>query len=268
MSRRKPLRSRRLARKERRKKFRNIFLFSLLGIGIVSWTVYGFSRPNFRIARIEVAGFNRVNDALIRNAVKQALAGSYLGFIPKSHALLYPQSELRATLLRDFPIFASVSLSLRNLSTLRVSVREREAEALWCTAGKECFLLDSAGVAFAPAGESAGKMYYRFDGKGGAPDLGKHVIEAGRLGALLRFLKKLEHEGLAARVVSLKEQDEFEVLLQSGTRLLLRGENYDSTLITLQTLLEQDGLFSRKDGALGAAYIDLRYGNKIYFKPK
>ena len=88
------------------------------------------------------------------------------------------------------------------------------------------------------------------------------------LSKLLLFLKKLEMAGLEPREVLLKEQDELEVVLSFGTRLLLRSGNYDTALINLETLMEQDNLLSRNKGELSVSYIDLRYGNKIYFKPR
>ena len=85
---------------------------------------------------------------------------------------------------------------------------------------------------------------------------------------MLLFLKKLEMSGLEPKEVLLKEQDELEIVLNLGTRLLLRDGEYDLALINLKTLMEQDNLLSRNKGELSVSYIDLRYGNKIYFKPR
>jgi cell division septal protein FtsQ len=268
MPRRKKLRSARFVRRERRKKVRKILALSFLLAAVLSAVGYGFSRPSFRLRSIEVIGSSKGEEKLVESAATEILSETYLGFIPKSHTLLYPKSALKESLLKQFPNFSSVTLSLKSLSALRILVHEREPLALWCVSLPECFLLDTAGIVFAEAEAGMEEIYYRLLKSGAEPSLGAEVIEPEKLSDLLLFLKKLEAIGLPPKEVLLKEQNELEAALLSGTRLLLRAGDYDQTLIKLETLLGQDNLFSRDRGELSVAYIDLRYGNKIYFKPR
>ena len=268
MSRRKALRSPRSARKERRRKIRKILLLSFLFAAAVSWIVYGFFRPEFRIRSVEVVGAKGVQEKLIQKTVANVMSGTYLWFIPKSHTLLYPKAALKKSLMSEFPALSGVSVSLKSLSELRILVYERESQALWCISRQECFLIDKTGFVFAPAEIGTEQMYYRFLKSGEMAPLGTEVIPQEEFSKLLLFLKKLEMSGLEPKEVLLKEQDELEIVLNLGTRLLLRDGEYDLALINLKTLMEQDNLLSRNNGELSVAYIDLRYGNKIYFKPK
>ncbi len=268
MVRHKVLRSPRSARKERRKKSRKILLLSFLFLAAVGGIAYGFSRPEFRITSIEVIGSMRVSEEEIRSTMLEGISGALFGFIPKSHTLLYPKATLKESLLKKFPTFSGVSISLRNLSTLRVFVHEREPQALWCTSEWDCFFIDKTGFVFAPADTGTEQMYYHLEKRATSSPLGTETIEHEKLGALLLFLKKLEDMELNPEKALFKEQDELEIVLRGGARLLLREDGYNLALINLKTLMEQDDLFSKRNGTLSVAYIDLRYGNKIYFKPK
>lgn len=268
MARRKVIRSPRSVRKERVQKNKKIFWLALLFLAVLGGVLYGFSRPEFRITEVEVIGSKRVSEDLVREKVQQELVRTFLGFIPKSHSLLYPKTSIQDALVKEFPAFSRVSLSLRNLSTLRVFVYEREPLALWCDPKEECFLIDETGFIFAPADFGTEHMYYRIEGGVGTETLRDVAISKEKLSKLLSFLKRLEDVNLQPETVLQKEQGELEVLLHGGTRLLLREDGYEKAFISLETLISQHALPVKGSGDLSAAYVDLRYGNKIYFKPR
>lgn len=265
---RKPLRSPRLARKKRQRRSRKILLLSLFILTAIGWAAYGLSRPEFRLRSVEVVGASQVPADTIRERILQELSGSIFGFIPKSHTLLYPKAVLKASLLKEFPALSNVALSLQSLSSLRVFLYEREPRALWCASSGDCFFIDETGTLFAPADAGEKERYYRLLGRTAEVSLGTTVIEETRLAKLLSFLRKLEDTGFPPEQVSFKEQGELEVALRGKMRLFLREGEYERVLANLETLMAENSLSLNEDGALSASYIDLRYGNKIYFKPR
>ena len=268
MARHKILRSPRSARKEHRRKSRKILFFSVLFLLATGGIIYTFSRPEFRITSIEVIGSGRVSAERIQKSVREGMSGTIFGFIPKSHTFFFPKDSLSKSLKKEFPIFSSVSLSLQNLAALRVIVHEREPKALWCVSTKECFFVDKTGFVFAPAEGGTEQMYYRFEKEAASSPIGTKVVDPTKFSQMFRFLKDLEQKGLNPERMLLNEHDEVEVTLRGGTRLLLKDGEYDLALSNLETLLGQDGLLSKKGGELSVDYVDLRYGNKIYYKPR
>lgn len=268
MSRRKTLRSPRSARKERRKKSRKILLFSVFFAVAAGGALYGFSRPEFRLTTVEITGSTEMPADRIRERVLEELSGTTLGFIPKSHTFFYPKAALKESLIKEFPALSGVAISLQSLSALRVSLNERKPRALWCVSPQDCFLIDETGTLFARPETGTERLYYRLLGKAAEAKLGVNVIEQERLAEALLFLKKLTDSGLEPEKTLFKEQREIEVTLRGGTRLLLREGEYDQARANLETLMGQTDLLPKKNGALSVTYIDLRYGNKIYFKPR
>lgn len=262
------IRSPRLARKEQKRKTRKTILLSLFSLTVALGVLYGFSRKEFRITSVDVSGAVRVPESLVRSAVEAQLVGTYWGLIPKAHSLLYPKSVLREALTQEFPTFSGVSISLNNLASLRISVREREPLALWCTATQVCFLLDETGFVFAEAEPGMEDLYYRFEREATTTPLGSSVLEKTKLNALMSFLGGLEKLGFTPEKVRFLNERELHVFLQGGMQLLLNENEFERSLANVETLLSENDLLPTRSGLLNVDYIDLRYGNKIYFKPR
>lgn len=264
---RRTIRSSRFARKERHRKVQRLFLLCLAVFFVIAGLVYVLSRPAFRIQQTLLTGVTRAPEEAVRALLSEKLSGEYFGFIPKAHIIFYPRAAIRESLLLRFPSFSRVSLSLKNLAALQVAVREREPEALWCVGERACFLLDGDGVAFEEADSESERLYYRLEKAATTSPIGRTVIPPPRLAALFAFLKELEQLSLESRRVTFSAARDMEVALSDGARLWLREDNYARALANLRALLQNEAL-PRSDDGLAVSYIDLRYGNKIYFKPK
>lgn len=263
---RKVLRSPRLVRREKERRKRKAILISVLLLLSVGGLTYGFFRPEFRITVIEVSGFSRVSEEHLRASVVQGLQGAYLGVIPRAHTLLYPRADLTEALLQEFPALSGVSLSLRSVSSLRVAVHEREPVVHWCSDSFGCFLMDSGGFVFAEAPSGTERMYFRIDRAATSSPLGTYAIEKRRLEELISFSRGLELLELDPEKIRLLGEGELDVVLREGTRILLREGDLDRSIRRLQTLLQTEGVLPKVHGKLGVTYLDLRYGNKVYFK--
>ncbi len=268
MARHKVLRSPRLARKEKKRKVHKVIFWCSFSVVLFSLVLYGFSRPAFTITHIEVSGASRIPSASITELVEEGMKGSYFGFISKAHTLLYPKAELSAELQKAFPALSSVSLSLNNLASLHVAVHEREPQALWCTGAFGCFLLDETGFVFAVAPEGSDGLYYHLEFPATSSPLVRAVITKSALADIISFLTKLEKIGFDPEKLIIRDGHELEVILRKGGSLLLQDTNYDHSLASLEALLREGDVLPGTKDALRVSYIDLRYGNKIYFKPR
>ena len=264
----KALRSPKQARKARQKTTRLAFLYLFLCALMVGGIMYLFSRPLFRIQSIEVSGSRRISENSIKSLVEQSLSGTYLGFLPKAHTLLYPKTHIKESLLKEFPVLSGVSITLQNLAALRVAVREREPKALWCTDARRCFLVDETGFAFAVPEEGTEGGFYRLQRLATSSPLGTVVINSIELEHLLSFFNNLEDMQFTPETAFPSDNGDVEVVLQGGMRLFVRKEEYARALLNLKTLIGEHDLLPKRNDSLMVDYIDLRLGNKIYFKPK
>ena len=264
---RRTFRSSRVARQERRRKAKKLLLFLVGALCLAGGALYALSRPALRIQRVELAGATRIPEESLRALLAEQLSGAYFGVIPRAHILFYPRAAIRESLLLRFPSLSRVSLSLKNLAALQVSVREREPAALWCVAEHVCFFIDRTGFAFEEAGAEREGRYYRLERVATTSPIGRAVIESKRLADLFAFLKELERLSLEPRRVVFEEAHEMRVALSNGVQLLLKEGAYAKALDSMQVLLRDEAL-PKTENELSVYYIDLRYGNKVYFKPR
>lgn len=255
------LRSPRLARKERQRKTRRLIFLSLSGSVLVAAMLYTFNTPRFLLSGVEVDGTDEVITKEVKGIAERLLAGSYFGIIARAHPFFYPKTEIASQVLTAFPGFARVAVSQDGLSTLRLGVTPRTPVALWCVEAA-CAYLDEESVKFAEAPPGSERLYYRLSGE---------MLDASKLKALLYFFGQLENKELFPLAAAIDETDGVVVTLRNGSRLFIQSsEGYDVVLKRLEILLGESGLIPRQGATkeLNVDYIDLRYGNKVYFKAR
>ncbi len=267
------LHSPRFARKERRRKTRRLLFFSIFGAALTVGILYFLNTPRFLLSQVAVSGADETTRSEVKALAERTLSGMYLGLISRAHPFFYPKTELVGQVLAAFPQFSRVDISRDGLSALRLGVTLRTPAALWCS-GEACAYLDANGIAFADAPTGSEQLYYRLskeNDSAGATLIGTEVLAPERLAALFAFFQQLENKGLVPLQANFTATGSVVVSLRSGARLFIQeSEGYDTALKQLEVLLRESGLIPRQGTTqeLNLDYIDLRYGNKVYFKPR
>ena len=275
--RRSPLR----ARKRRR---RVIFAFCLaLLMGIAAWGIhYASYLPRFSIHRIEVVGAKDTSPAVVRAFAETQLAGGSFAFLSRGNIFFYPRSALARATEAYFPRISSVDISRESFlaQAIIVTVDERQPFATWCSESGACYLLDDGGFIFtalenySETGEATTTeasyiaTKYTFTGEikdfEGSP-VGQTFLPGHFVNART-FLESLERAGFLAQKISVDNEEDISVLLTRGfaIRASLVGD-VESTMRNLELVLSSDSLRGKEEDLL---YIDLRFGNKVYYKFK
>lgn len=275
MSRYKALRSPRFARRAHKKTVRRVIV-CVLAAGLFFGVVLFFAiYPAFSIREVVVSGVGEEMKSEITGIVNSQLAGVYFGVIPKSSALFYPEKGIENSITAGLPRIAGSVVRLVSPTKLSVTVAERAPAALWCSdtpfdGAEECFFIDTGGFAFDKAPSGIGHLYYRLIGyKSGESPFGKSVIDGKRLVGLLSFLSSLNALSLSPRRLTLLSGDDVSAEIDGGGLILAReSEDLKKQVENLRGLLSEKDLVPRKGENLHVLYIDLRYGNKLYFKPR
>ncbi len=260
--------------KEKRKKRKRIlialgcgFFVSIIGI------IIGFTwLPFLRIQVVEVEGSKTVRNDTIENVVYSQLSGAYLHVFARSNIFLYPTSAIKQELLTSFPTLVTVRVRAKSLQRIGVSVVERQPVALWCggkmASSSGCFLIDSAGVVYAPAVMYAGDAYQKYYGVVIGNTLPQQFLDPGLFHSLQSLVDALQKKvQLQAQAISVLQDNDVSVTFENG--------------FSLRTSLSanQGDMFEHFDLALQAApfavhklsdfeYLDLRFGDKLYYKLK
>jgi hypothetical protein len=278
-----PQREELLRRRRKAKRIRIAIIFGVIFfiVGIISYVSH---LPKVRISEVVLSGGLLVTEKEIKDESLLFMQGKYFWLFPKNNSFLYNKNELKIHLKEKFKRIDTIDIKLEGLNTIQVSITERKPVAIWCrdivgtstttevvSGFKEsCYFIDSFSTVFAQAPSFSGDAYFKFYGllKDEDPIGKKYIASSTGFTSINNFIESVE--SLKIKPISLigKEEDEFSLLLQGGGEIYFdTRKSLDITFDNLKILLESPEL-KIKQGQLPVEYVDLRYGNKLFYKLK
>jgi hypothetical protein len=244
----------------------------LWGLSWLSWY------PKLTVNTVTVEGVLVLSKEDVSTYAQQYISGSYWKIFARNNIFLYPKKNLEKDLLIQFPRIKSVELVRSHTNTLVVTIHEREPFALWCdTPPTEentvptCYFLDTDGFVFTRSPQFSGDAYFKyygilpFDGAIGS----LYLASTTRFHELAHFVdvaKKLE---ISPLYIISKNQDSFELYVFGGGKIIFdTTQGLPKVTDNMSILLKTPNLIPRKNGMLDIDYIDLRFGNKLFYTLK
>lgn len=252
--------------KRKRKIFKSIVYF-IVALLVAYGLVYLSNLSKFRIKNIKPESDNKILNEEIRKGVSGIIGGKYLKVLPKDNIFLLPKKEIEEYLTKEFPRIKSATVEVELPDTLLIKFEERKQEALLCY-GKECGFLDKNGFVFEKAPYFSGDSYIKFIDEQGSDTslaIGKNIIEASKFEKIIEFINLANKEKIVVNKVLIKSDSFFHLITKEGWSILISDKNEPSETIDNLTLTLKEKI---KDKRKTLDYIDLRFGNKIYFKFK
>jgi len=258
-------------KKHRHRAVLNKILISLLGLSAIFVLSAYLSRlSSLNIAEVQIVGNKIVDTEAIKTVVKQQVAGKYLWLFPKTNILFYPQNDIKNELQESFKRLKDINLSIQNNKVLEISLSERAAKYTWCGAGlpetdianQKCYFMDEDGYIFDEAPYFSGEVYFKFYG------------EIYNFKQLISFKDILVSIGLKPVALYITDDGDIQIFLSGGTspttgpKIILREDSdFQNVAENLETALTTEPLQSKfKNKYSSLQYIDLRFGNKVYYK--
>lgn len=258
--------------KEKRRKSR---VFVVVGIGLALLLLIGGAvgvlyLPAVQIDEITIEGVEGSAYAEIERTIREELRTKMFAVIPRNNVLLYSDKAITAAVVAAFPNLSQVDLQLRNLHALHLKVEERNAFALWCKDdnGENCFLLDENGFIYEQAPVYSGTAYVRFYGPlASAEIVGNVFLGKDEFRALLQFVEALKAKNHIVEAVHIDQQRDVRVTCAGGYDILFtRDQKPEEILAKIQAAEGSSVLEGKKLSEL--YYLDLRFGNRLYYKLK
>jgi cell division septal protein FtsQ len=269
-------------KKHRRRVILDKILILLLGLlSIFFSAVYLSGLNSLNINNIEISGNKVVDTETIKTIVEQQLAGKYFGLFPKTNILFYPQNKIKNALQNQIKRLQDINLSLKNNNILQISVYERTPEYLWCgenlpslggglpansqagigEGSEQCYFMDENGYIFDEAPYFSGEVYFKFYGS----------IQ--NFKQLVSFNDILIGLGLKPISLFITNDGDIQIFLSGSSlaatpKIILRANaDFEKVAENLETALSTEPLQSEfKNKYSSLQYIDLRFGNKVYYK--
>lgn len=290
-----PVSRKRESLKEKRKKSKKVFfiVLSVVSSLLIVAAVYGMWQSPVRISTVTAEG---PNAEAIQAIAKDALQGTYAYVLPRDSIFVFPESSIRASILRAYPSISAVAISRTSFSEIQVRAIPRASAFVWCGASaveaSVCFEADAEGLIFAEiesrvamgkvvsaemdmvASEmvdiapvqdidpSSLRIYAPLESEendDGTP-LRAHVVGASRIPDALRFVKAMRALGVNIASVEIRE-DEADLYTPDGTRITyILGDEEKSAALAASSFP------TLNIGSGQLAYVDLRFEGKVYIK--
>ncbi|MCK5285980.1 MAG: hypothetical protein KAJ58_02010 [Candidatus Pacebacteria bacterium] len=275
--------------------FRAKFVFFLIFLFILTFLIsYSSKRKETTILNINIVGNEVVQDKDILEIVNKNLEGDYLKLFSRSNIFLYPKFKIKRELFSSFLIINKIVISFSDLHTINVNITERKPFALYCEdqeiqtlykvvepsdlkdiVGKSesCYFMDDQAYIYAKAMSFSNNVYFKYyQEKNNANSIqeilgstyltGASGKQFEKVNLFIRFLKDIN---LNVYRLTIKENDDYELLFGNNSKLLFEGkQDFDILLENLQAILIDLGDIEEKE----FEYIDLRFNNKVFHKFK
>lgn len=229
-----------------------------------------FLYPRERIEESLSSDFPRIKDVKVEREALLSQAVMVTVVEREAHAVWCPQGVTAAEVSHEVSHEESVAEgAIDETSTEGATTTEAVSVPEDSDAHEDCFFMDSSGYIFAPQQQlvetKTPTLPYVFSGGllPGIETVGQYFLR-GRLYDSVSFLKKLERAGFTPLGLTVMNEKDFSVPLAEGPELYVPFDTDTTNVISrLESALAADGM-REKVGTL--EYIDLRFGNRVYYK--
>lgn len=274
-------------KKKRRVLLTKILLSIFTLLAVFAGLAYISRLPIFNIREVKITGNKVIDKDMIKTSVEKEIVGNYLWFFPKKNILFYPKNTIKNKLLDEFKILKDMTFSITDDKFLEVSISERTASYTWCEddlvvgvpSGEKCYFMDETGFIFAEAPYFSGEVYFKFYGLAhrstteGSAVFGTYFSKD-NFKQLIYFKDILVSMGLKPVSLQVLDNGDIKFFLSNLNKtslepyiILKPDSDFQQIAENLETAINTEPLQSNlKNKYSSLEYIDLRFGNKVYYK--
>jgi len=251
-----------------------IFVIALVIAGLA----WGSGDSHVVVQNIVVKGNDVVHSDDIESLVREHISGKYFYLFHKDNIALFPKSQIEQSLYSAFPHIYNVDIYRDSFTEVSIEISERQPDALWCSPVKEviegeegnfkreCYFIDNTGFVFAKAPYFSGHVFFEWHiPNDGDEPIGSHLLDKKMFSELMAFKNSLTELGLKPIMIRAEEESQGDYILtmEDGVEIFFNEEQETSVLLdnldSVLTALPENKEFE---------YIDLRFGNKVFYRAK
>ncbi len=255
--------------KQKKKTVRKVktYLILLACILVLVGIVFLMRMSNIQISEVKITGNSFVPTEEIEKKANAVLDSYYLFVIPKRNIFLFPKREL-VSKIKENPAVISVDVNKNLFKEIEIAITEQEKEAIYCSSFErsECFYINKDGYLYSrtPADMSLDQeiiIYLESERK----EIKEYVLDSTLYTNVVSFIKASSRYGVPIANVYIKSDGIIEFNTQASARLITsRYDDMEKDFANFIALFDQKVLTKEQLG--GIDYIDLRFGNKVFYK--
>lgn len=294
--------SERLVEKKKKRRIIISSLFVLVFILIIWGMSYISSHKIFHIEEIQINELRFIDSVEVDTLVKEKLEGKYIWLFSRSNSVIFPRSEIEKSIKEKFPSAKRVDTDFRGFHVIKINIIEHDPVAKWCdfpvgtapeiehegnpeleekksdsesaipdvkknTSNVNCYFLNENGLIFVEEPDLHAGVYVNFFGLIEDDPLGKNFSTKNKFKDLLELTKLIRRLDISTKEIWTKTGEVYAIVTESGAKLYIDNEDDEVSIFrNLETVINQDAI--NKAQFKNIDYIDLRFGNRVFYKLK
>ncbi len=261
--------------RRRRRRRLKLYSFFLLVLLIVAFIVGLLRAEQLLITKVDIDGLKTIDQQEVLVNLNQTLAGKYFFLFPRKNILLVSKRAIAQNLFDVWPEISSMSIKRSGWQTLAITITERQPSIIWCQNKDNCFWADERGFVFKLADDDQSSEFKII---GLEPTINRRpmsLLEFEKMMATIKAIEKVltnYHKiSWSASLLEFKSEGDRHVFLRPATgqgwKIIFNRQDKPTDLATNLSIAINTPEF-KEDLATGRPldYIDLRFGNKVYYR--
>lgn len=240
---------------------------------VIAGLMYGIAKLSyvsvFAIQDINIRGVQTINAQEVRDDIVHILSIPRVFIFSGNTPITYPKSLIQQHLEQTYGLLIKqVKLSGMFSRTLNVTIEERTPVASWCDDVREhCMLIDYTGLSYAT--NTASSTLFTFTTASTTPTVGMLLAPTTSLTSVRNFMSQLAAASMLPVSAAWGPEGDIVITTASSGPMVIVAEqqDFDTTYRYFSTTLREPS-FAEKLRNSAIQYIDLRFGNKVYYKEK
>lgn len=284
-------------RRKRKQRIRKYVIFFFSIVILIAFVSYISHRPEIRVTKVQLKGGVLVTEEDILKKSTEYMSGSYFWLFPKNTSIWYPKDKLKEYLKQNFKRIDNIEVGLDGFRTLVVTIEERKPFAIWCDSTpnktkneiskistttdnvdevsviseQTCYFIDQNSTIFSEAPYFSGDAYFKYYGEIGttSPVGSFYISSSTEFEEITDFISTIKNFSLHPRYLFSKGGGDYTLVISGGGEIYFDMKKpLKETAKNLESLLRTPSLSTSTNSDLPIQYIDLRYGNKLFYKLK
>ncbi len=276
-------------RKKRNKTILKYFLIFLFFISLIALSSYISHRKEIRISEVSLRGGVLITQDEISEKVFEYMKGSHFWLYPKNNAIWYQKKGLEKYLKESFQRIDTVNIYIEGFRTMIINVEERKPFAIWCdtlpnqnkvstttmmedgSLPGNCYFMDQNSAIFSESPHFSGDAYFKYYGMIATDKpIGLYYISSStKFQEISTFIELVRGISIKPLYLVAKGDNDFSLHISGGGQIFFDLKKPLSEVAqNLVSLLRTPALSTSTNKDLPVDYIDLRYGNKLFYKLK
>lgn len=241
----------------------SITILLLIPVLIMAGITYLFSYPSFKINSVEITGRHTIEKKTLEEEIRSYMNQSTFVLFHRVNRFLFGKTHFIETLEKKYA-FETINIS-QDHQTVHIDFIEKTPDFVWKT-GKTMYLADEQGKIIQQQTEiqEGSPLPIIIDRTGSPATINQQVLQEAEITSILAFHKQLAILGIpfTQTEIDQKEGKWVGIKTETGYTVLFDPSlNTQDQALRLKTVLTE----TIKD-ASKLQYIDLRFGDHVYFK--